>query len=89
MYLDDHFHQVLLRNNVLAIDDLLQDAWENCTLVHVEVDTIKLAKPNKICSDQDTQFAALQFTFLAVSRVSLVLQANPELVHFDKIRQDK
>jgi hypothetical protein len=89
MYLNDHFHQVFLGNNVFAVDDLLQNTGENGALVHVQIDTVKLAEPDEICADQDAQLAALQFAFFAVSRVPLVLEADPELVHFNEICEDK
>ena len=39
-YLDDDFHEIFLGDDVFAVDDLLEDAWEDGTLVHVEVDTV-------------------------------------------------
>lgn len=42
-YLDDDFHQVLLSDDILAVDHLFHDAWQDCALVHLKVDTIELA----------------------------------------------
>ena len=66
-YLDNHFHEVFLRNDVLAADDLLQDAWEDIRLVHVEIHAVQLAQADEICADEDTEVFAFQFAFLAVA----------------------
>ena len=66
-HLNDHLHEILLRNDVLAVDDLLEDAGKYDLLVHVEVDAVQLAEPDKIGADQDAELAALDFALFAVS----------------------
>ncbi|KAI5117715.1 hypothetical protein M0805_006519 [Coniferiporia weirii] len=83
--LDDDFHEVLLHDDVLAVDDLLEDAWEGRALVHPKVDAVERAEPDEVGTDEDTQFASLHLALLAVTRVSLVLQPHPELVHLNEV----
>lgn len=58
-------------------------------LIDFKVDAIQLTQTNQIGTDQDTQFLALCLTLLAITRMTLMLQSNPQLVHFRKVRQDK
>lgn len=58
-------------------------------LIDFKVDAIQLTQTNQIGTNQDTQFLALCFTLLAITRMTLMLQSNPQLVHFCKIGQDK
>jgi len=39
--------------------------------------------------DEDTELTSFHLAFLMITGVALVQQANPELVHFDKIGQNK
>ena len=86
-HLNHHLHEVFLSNHVLATDDLLQNTRQNSTLVHIEVYTIQLAKADKVSSNKNSKFASLQFSLFSIPRVSLMLQTNPKLIHFNKVRQ--
>ena len=88
-YLDNHFHEVFLRNDVLAADDLLEDAGEDDALVHVEVDAVELAEAHEVGPDEDAQLAPFHLALLAVAGVALMLQAHPELVHLDEVGEDE
>lgn len=87
--LDYHFHQVLLGNNVLAIDDLFQNAREDRLLIHGQIDTFELAEANEIGAHENTKLAPLHLALFAITRVPLVLQSYPELVHFDKVGKNE
>ena len=88
-HLDDDLHQVLLGNDVLAVDDLLQYRGEYARLVHVQIDAIELGETDEIGADEYTQFATFHFALLAVARVTLMLETHPELVHLDKVGEDE
>jgi len=88
-HLDDDFHQVLLGNDVLAVDDLLQYRGEYIRLVHIQVDPIELGEADEIGADEYTQVATFHFAFLPVARVTLVLETHPEFVHLDKVGEDE
>ena len=66
-YLYDNFHQVLLRNDILAADDLLKNARENVALIHVQVDAIQLTKSDQIGTNENAEVPTLHLAFLAVS----------------------
>jgi hypothetical protein len=72
-HLDYDLHQVLLRNDVLAIDDLLQNTGKDGLLVHLQIDAIQLAEPDQVGPNKDTQIAPLVFAFVAFPRMALVL----------------
>lgn len=76
-------------NDVLAVDDLLQYRGQNVPLVHIQVDAIELGEADEIGADEDTQVATFHFALLSVTRVTLVLKAHPEFVHFDKVGEDE
>jgi hypothetical protein len=84
-HLDHDFHEVFLGNNILALDDLLENGGEDGILVEVQINAVELRKANEICADQDTKVFPFGLTLLAVARVTLVLKAHPELIHFDEI----
>jgi hypothetical protein len=42
-------------------------------LVHLEIDAVELAKPDKVSADENPQLSALQFAFFAIARVTLML----------------
>lgn len=88
-YLDDHFHEILLGDDIFAVDNLFQDARQDRAAVHVQTDTLQLAEPDKIRAYEDTQFLAFHLALFAIARMALVLQAHPELVHLDKVGQDE
>jgi hypothetical protein len=87
--LDYHFHQVLLRNDVFAVDHLLQDTGQDELAVCIEIDPFELGQADEVGADQDAQVFALNFALLAIPRVARVLQSDPELVHFDKVGEDE
>ena len=65
-YLDNDFHEILLSNNILAVDDLFQDAREDGLLVHFQVDPIQLTKSDQIGSNEDAQFTSLHFALFPI-----------------------
>lgn len=40
--LDDYFHEVFLRDDVFAVDDLLEDGGEDGPSIHIEVGPFEL-----------------------------------------------
>lgn len=88
-HLNDNLHEVLLRDHVLTAHDLLEHGGQNDALVHVDVDALELRQADEICTDKNSQVPSLGFTLLAFSRVALVLQPDPELVHLDEVGQDE
>lgn len=72
-HLDNNLHEVLLRNDVLAAYDLLQDAWKDDLLIQLEIHAVQLAQTDKVGSNKDAKFLALHFAFLPVARMTLVL----------------
>lgn len=65
--LNNHFHKVLLRNHIFAIDDLFENTGKNSLLIHAEINAVELTEADKIGADEDSQLFALKFTFLAIS----------------------
>lgn len=88
-HLDDDLHKVLLRNDVLAVDDLLEDGGQDHVLVHVDLDALELREADEVRTDKDAEVAALHLALLALARVALVLQPHPELVHLDEVGKHK
>lgn len=88
-HLDDDLHEVLLCDDVLAVDDLFEDAREDDAAVHLEVDAVELTQADEVGPDEDAELAALEFAAVAVAAQAGVLQADPELVHLDKVGQDE
>ena len=66
-YLDNHFHEVFLRDDVLAADDLLQNARENIRGVHLEIHAVELAETDEVCADEDTEVLAFDLALLSVA----------------------
>lgn len=85
----DDFHQILLRNHLFAPYYLLQYARQNDLTVHGQVNPFKLAQPDKVGSNQDTQFLAFHLSLFAFFGVALMLETNPKFVHFDKVGENK
>mmetsp|Transcript_51769 Transcript_51769/g.161094 ORF Transcript_51769/g.161094 Transcript_51769/m.161094 type:complete len:319 (-) Transcript_51769:14-970(-) len=83
--LDDHFHEVLLGNLVLAADDLLQDTGENLCLVHVCIDPLKVREPDQVRAHEDAQVESLSLPPLSVAHGPLMLHADPQLVHLREV----
>lgn len=88
-YLNDNLHQILLRNNILATNDLLQNTRQNQRLVHPQIDTFELRKPDQIRPDKNTQLASFHLALFTFARVALVLESDPEFVHLDKVCEDE
>lgn len=88
-HLNDDFHEVLLRDHVLAVDDLFEYRGQDRPLVQLQPDAFQLAQPDEVRADEDPQLAPFEFPSLLVPRESLVLQPDPELVHLDKVCQDE
>jgi hypothetical protein len=88
-HLDHDFHEVFLGNNILALDDLLENGGEDVILVELQINAVELREANEICADQDTKIFPFGLTLLAVARVTLMLKAYPELIHFDEIGELK
>ena len=88
-HLNHHLHQILLRDDVFAAHDLLQDARQDVTLVHVEIHAVQLAQADKVGADKNPEVLAFHLALLPVARMALVLQTHPELVHFNKVGQHK
>jgi hypothetical protein len=84
-HLDHDFHEVFLGNDILALDDLLENGREDVILVKLQINAVELREANEICADQNTKVFPFSLTLLAVARVTLVLKAHPELIHFDEI----
>jgi hypothetical protein len=74
-----------LRNDVFAINDLLQDAWQDSLLVNLQIDPVQLAEPDKIGPDKNAKFTTFHFSLLAIPRMTLVLEANPKFIHLNEI----
>ena len=85
--LDDAIHEVRLRNSVLAVDHLLEDAGQHRLLVEAHVHALELADPNKVGPDQDAQVLALLLALLLPRAASLALHAHPEPVRLRKVLQ--
>ena len=85
--LDDDVHEVLLRNGILAVDDLLEDGWENHLLVQLERHAIELTEPHEVRADENAQLATLRLALLALARVAEMLLPDPQPVHLDKVRE--
>ncbi len=83
--LDHDLHKVFLSDDVLAVDDLLEDRWQDGALVHFEIHAFELAETNEVGSDKNTKLLALHLALLAISGVTLVLKPDPELVHLDEV----
>lgn len=81
------FQQVLLRKNIAALDNLLQQRLQDPGLIAFEID--QLAKPDDIAAHQQFQLAALLHPLFPFPRGTLMLQPHPQLVHLHEIRQDE
>jgi len=86
-HLDHDFHEVFLGNNILTLNDLLKNGGEDAILVELQINAVKLREANEICADQNAKIFPFGLTLLAVARVTLVLKAHPELIHFDEISE--
>jgi hypothetical protein len=48
-----------------------------------------LAKPDKVGANENAKFATFLFTLSAVSRMALMLEAYPKLVHLNEVGEDE
>jgi hypothetical protein len=53
------------------------------------MDAVKLRKTNEICADQNSELQSFLLSLIALTDWSLVLHANPQLVHFSEVLDDK
>ena len=71
----------------------LKSVWKKASwwylLVEFEIDTIQLTEADEIGPNENLEFLAFHFPLFPFPRVTLVLKANPELVHFGKVVNDK
>ena len=58
-------------------------------MVDSQVNAVQLTETNKVGTDKNSEFFALHLTLFALARVALVLKANPQLVHLDKVGEDE
>ena len=86
-HLDHNFHEVFLGDNILALDHLLKNSGEDVILVKLQINAVELRKANEVCADQNAKVFTLGLALLAVARVTLVLKAHPELIHFNEISE--
>lgn len=89
VHLDDDLHQVLLRDYVLAVHDLLQHTRKDRPPVHLQVNAFKLTQPNEIGPDENSQLPSLHLATFTIARKPRVLKSDPELVHFDEVGEDE
>lgn len=87
--LNNNFHQILLRNYIFTINNLLQYTRQDILLIHIEIHTVQLGQSNKVGTNQNTKFFSLNFAFFAIARMALVLETDPELIHLDEVREDE
>jgi len=62
---------------------------ESYLLIGAQVNTFELAQTLEVGADEDTELATLLLAAFALAGEALVLHADPELVHLDKVGQDK
>ncbi len=86
-HLDHDFHEVFLGNNILALDHLLENGGKDGISVELQINAVELREANEIGADQNAKVFPFGLTLLAVARVTLVLKAHPELIHFDEISE--
>ncbi|KAG7147093.1 hypothetical protein HYQ46_004095 [Verticillium longisporum] len=85
--LGDDLEEVLLRQDIAALHNLLEQGRQDARLVRLEVD--ELAQAHNVAADEQLQLLALPRPLLPLARVALVLEAHPQLVHLDKVGEDK
>lgn len=85
--LSDDFKQIFLSKHVAALDNLFQQGLENRRLVGFEID--QLTETNEVAANQQLQLLTLLGTLFTFSRVALVLESDPELVHLDEVCEDE
>lgn len=84
----DHFSRACmpgLRSQLSTFYEY-RDAYR---LVDAQVDAVQLTETNEVGTDKNPEFLALHLTLLTLARVTLVLKANPQLVHLDKVGEDE
>lgn len=58
-------------------------------LICCKINAFQLAQTHKVGTNENTQFSAFGFSLFAVTRVTLMLQTDPEFVHLGKIGKNK
>mmetsp|Transcript_65186 Transcript_65186/g.132619 ORF Transcript_65186/g.132619 Transcript_65186/m.132619 type:complete len:353 (-) Transcript_65186:190-1248(-) len=91
--LDDAIDQVRLGEWIGADHDLIQDGRQNNLPVYGGRDAVQGAQPHEIGPDQDPQLVAVLLAPAADRLGALVsrevLDADPQLIHLNEIRQDE
>lgn len=87
-YLDDDLHQILLSNTITALNDLLQNARQDVAFVGLDID-FDLTQSLQVFADKRGQIFAFLFSLLFFATNDLMLHADPQLVHFDEVGQNK
>jgi hypothetical protein len=88
-HLNDALHQILLRNDVAAADDLLEQAMQHNVGVQVDVDAVELAEAREVLADEQAQVLALGLALRTLRGGAVVLETHPELVHLGEVLQHK
>jgi len=71
------------------LDNLFKNGRKNAILVELQINAVELREADEIGADQYAKVFTFGLTLLAVARVTLVLKAHPELVHFNEIGENK
>mmetsp|Transcript_14128 Transcript_14128/g.21326 ORF Transcript_14128/g.21326 Transcript_14128/m.21326 type:complete len:425 (-) Transcript_14128:346-1620(-) len=74
---DEALHQVLLRDAVLALDDLLRHLLEHIVLVNGARHHVQLRQAAQVRADQHAQLQAFAFALAAVTHCALMLHTHP------------
>lgn len=69
------------------MDNLFKNGRKNAILVELQINAVELREADEIGADQYAKVFTFGLTLLAVARMTLVLKAHPELIHFDEIRE--
>lgn len=57
--------------------------------VSFQINTFQLTESDKVGSDQNFEFLSLSFTLFSVTRMALMLQTYPKLIHLGEVGQNK
>ena len=87
--MDDALHEILLGDGVTAGHNLFEDAGKDDLLVGLHVDVVELREADEVGAHQDPELEPLLLLPALLPGVTLVLHANPQLVHLGKVQQDE
>lgn len=62
----DALHKILLRHGVLTHDNYFKYTWQHSRLVNFKSDSLKIAKPDNILANSDSQFIPFQLSLLLI-----------------------